>query len=153
MSPEMLHDAVLAWIAADADPQQDLDSLAGYMLHLSDAWARRGEANVVLVHYDDLLADLTGQMRLLADRLGIEVPEQAWPALSEAASFERMRDRADTLVQTPPGTVTDTAAFFRRGTSGAWREILSEEELADYYERTARLAPPDLLQWLHRRRP
>jgi hypothetical protein len=147
----MLHDAVLAWIAADADPHQDLDSLAGFMAHLSDAWARRGEPNVLLVHYDDLLADLTGQMRLLADRLGIDVPERAWPALSEAATFERMRDRADNLVQTPPGTVTDVASFFRSGTSGAARAILSDEELADYYARTARLAAPDLLQWLHRR--
>ena len=33
------------------------------MWHLSDAWARRGEPNVLLVHYDDLLADLEGQMR------------------------------------------------------------------------------------------
>ena len=149
-SPEMLHDAVLAWIATDADPHQDLDSLAGFMTHLSDAWARRDEPNVLLVHYDDLLADLPGQMRLLASRLGIDVPERAWPGLTEAATFERMRDRADSLVQIPPGTVTDVASFFRRGTSGAGRGILSDDELADYHARTARLAPPDLLQWLHR---
>jgi aryl sulfotransferase len=149
MSREMLREALLRWIAGDDDPRRDLDSLAGFMWHLSDAWARRGEPNVLLVHYDDLLADLEGQMRWLAGRLGIAVPEQAWPALIQAAMLESMRDRADELIPAPPGLVADSAAFFRRGTSGAGREILSEEEMAGYYARAARLAPPDMLEWLH----
>ena len=45
----------------------------------------------------------------------------------------------------------DPAFFFRRGTSGAGREILSDEELAGYHARAAQLAPPDLIEWLHRR--
>jgi aryl sulfotransferase len=148
-SPEQLHDALLRWIADDDDPRRHPDSLPGVMWHLSDAWARRGEPNVLLVHYDDLLADLEGQMRWLAGRLGIAVPEQAWPALIQAATFERMRDRADGLVPTPRGLLEDAASFFPRGTSGAGREILSDEEMAGYYARAAQLAPPDMLEWLH----
>jgi len=149
MSREMLHDAVLRWIAGDDASGRHPDSLPGVMWHLSDAWSRRGEPNVLLVHYDDLLADLGGRMRWLAGRLGIAVPEQAWPALVQAATFERMRGRADGLVPTPPGLLTDATSFFPRGTSGAGREILSDEEMAGYYARAARLAPPDLLEWLH----
>lgn len=149
MSRAMLHDALLKWIADDDDARRDPDSLSGIMWHLSDAWARRGEPNVLLVRYEDLLADLEGQMRWLAGRLGITVPEQAWPALTQAATFERMRDRADILVSTPPGASVDTASFFRRGTSGAGSEILSDEEIAGYYARAAQLAPPDMLDWLH----
>jgi aryl sulfotransferase len=145
---EMLHDALVKWIAADRDPREHPDSLAGVMWHLSDAWARRGEPNVVLVRYEDLLADLEGQMRRLAGRLGITVPEPAWPTLTQAATFGHMKDRADTLVQAPPGISGDAAAFFRRGTSGAGRELLSDEELADYHAHAARLAAPDLLGWL-----
>jgi len=146
-----MRDALLAWITDDSDPRQDPDSLPGFMAHMTDAWARRGEPNVLLVHYDDLLADLPGQMRRLAGQLGIEVPERDWPALIQAATFERMRDRADSIVQTPPETVTDIASFFRRGTSGAGRELLSKEELSGYYARAARTASPDMLEWLHRR--
>ena len=40
--------------------------------------------------------------------------------------------------------------FVRRGRSGSGRELLTAGELASYYQRTARLAPPDLLAWLHR---
>ena len=104
---------------------------------------------MLLVHYDDLSADLDGQMRALAARLGFAVPEAAWPALVDAASFAGMRGRADWLVPTA-GLFTSNAAFFRRGRSGAGRETLSEAELAGYCERAAQLAPADLLAWLHR---
>jgi aryl sulfotransferase len=149
MSREMLHDAVLSWIADDEDARRDPDSLSSVMWHLSDAWARRGEPNVLLVRYEDLLADLEGQMRWLAGRLGIAVPEPAWPALIQAASFENMRDSADNLVEVPPGVSLDKSSFFHRGTSGAGGEILTDEELARYYARAAELAPADMLDWLH----
>jgi len=48
------------------------------------------------------------------------------------------------------GVFKDNAAFFRRGTSGAGREILSTQELAGYRARVARLAPAELIAWLHR---
>ena len=62
------------------------------MLHLSDAWGRRHDPNVVLLHYDDLLADLDGAMRRLAAQLGIAVDEGCWPGLVRAATFEEMRE-------------------------------------------------------------
>jgi aryl sulfotransferase len=148
-SREMLHDALLTWIADDDDPCQYPDSLPGVMRHLSDAWARRGDPNVLLVRYDDLLADLEGQMRWLAGKLAITVPDQAWPLLTQAATFGRMKDRADTLIPVPPGVSADAAAFFRRGSSGAGRELLSDDEMAGYYARVTQLAPPDMLEWLH----
>ncbi len=42
---------------------------------------RRSDANLVLVHYDDLRADLDGEMRRFADRLGIAVADLAPPDL------------------------------------------------------------------------
>jgi aryl sulfotransferase len=143
-----LHDWLLSWIAGDDDPRERLDSLPGVMWHLSDAWARRGQPNVLLVHYDNLLAALESQMRRLAGQLGIAVPEQDWPRLVRAATFESMSRSADTLVPTA-GILKSSAAFFRRGTSGAGREILSRGELAAYHARAAQLAPPGLLTWLH----
>ena len=145
-----LHDWLTDWINEDAGPRKEMDSLPGVMWHLSDAWARRTEPNVLLVRYDDLLDDLEGQMRWLAGQLGIAVPDKAWPALVRAATFEGMRGSADKLVPTA-GIFKSSAAFFRRGNSGAGREILSDEEIAAYHARAARLAPPDMLAWLHSR--
>ncbi len=143
-----LHDWLLRWIDRDADPREEMDSLPGLMWHLSDAWSRRAAPNVVLVHYDNLSADLDGQMRRIAGRLGIAVPAERWPALVHAATFEQMRANADRMVAAAR-ILKSSAAFFRRGTSGAGREILTEQELAHYHDRVSQLAPPDLVSWLH----
>lgn len=148
-----LRDWLLSWIRSDAEPRDELDSLPGVMWHLADAWARRAEPNVILVHYDDLSADLEGEMRRLASTLGIAVADHKWPELVGAATFEHMRGNARDLAPDPSSVLKDRSAFFRRGRSGAAREILTEEELALYADRTARLAPADLLTWLHHEVP
>lgn len=127
-------------------------ALPGVMWHLVDAWERRGEPKVVLVHYEDLQHDLEGQMRRLAVRLGIDVSEATWPRLVEAATFESMRSRSDLLAPDPSDVLRSRQAFFRSGSSGAGRALLPAEALDRYHARAARLAPADLLAWLHRDR-
>lgn len=145
------HDWLLDWINADADPRESLDSLPGVLHHLSDAWYRRDEPNVVLFHYADLSADLAGQMRLVADQLKVDIPDQAWPSLVDAATFTSMRANAEQLIPNRDGILKDSAAFFRQGTSGDGERLLTEAELAAYHARVADLAPRDLLAWLHQR--
>ncbi|MFI7611143.1 sulfotransferase domain-containing protein [Nonomuraea terrae] len=146
-----LRDWLLHWMDKDVPPLDDMDSLPGVMRHLSDAWERRlRQPNVVLVHYDDLLTDLAGEMRELARALNISVPENIWPTLVKAATFDTMKSRADSLAPNTGDVLKDAAAFFHRGASAAGRVLLNDDELARYQERTRRLAPPDLLEWLHR---
>jgi hypothetical protein len=137
------------WIDADDDPRAWPDSLPGVMWHLSDAWTRRDEPNVVLVRYEDLVADLEGGMRRLAGELGIAVPEPTWPALVDAATFTRMRERAADLAPDRGGIMKDRAAFFRRGGPGAGADELGTAGVERYHARAQQLAPPDLLAWLH----
>ncbi len=146
-------EALLHWIDPGNAPAHVRESftLPAVLEHLSAAWARRCEPNVALVHYEDLSADLEGQMRLLAVRLGISVPEALWPRLVAAATFEQMRAAADRL-QPLPELADHPKSFFRSGRSGAGRELLTGAELARYYDLAARLAPADLLDWLHRER-
>lgn len=121
---------------------------------LSSAWERRNEPNVVLVHYDDLSADLPGEMRRLARRLDISVPEDKWPSLVQAATFRQMQAAADQLQPLQKEPERDVskghAAFFRKGSSGDGRALLTEAEAARYYTRAAQVAPQKLLTWLHR---
>jgi hypothetical protein len=145
-----LREWLSAWIDSDAHPREFMDSLPGVLWHLSDAWSRRAEPNIVLVHYDDLTNDLEGEMRGIAARLAISVPNATWPELVHAAEFEQMRARAELLAPDAMGMLKDRAKFFRRGTSGAGREVASPEELLRYDARAAELAPPDLLTWLQR---
>ncbi|MEU4550690.1 sulfotransferase domain-containing protein [Micromonospora violae] len=135
------------WVDREVDPRAELDSLTGVLMHLSDAWARRNEPNVELVHYDDLLTDLGGAMRRLADRWDLPTPG---PDLVEAATFGRMREQADRLAPDTLGVLRDRQAFFRRGGSGQGRDLLDAAARSRYQQRVAGLAPPDLLSWLHR---
>lgn len=138
------------WIDDDADPHGALDSLPGVLRHLSDAWIRRRGPNVVLVHYADLLADLDGQMRRLADLLHFSVDTDAWQDLVAAARFDSMRAHADRLVPDRLGVLRRPAAFFFEGTTGSGARSLTAAQLARYHRRAAALAPGDLLAWLHR---
>jgi aryl sulfotransferase len=145
-----LHTWLLSWIEQDGNPREELDSLCGVMWHFSDAWQRRDDANVVLVHFDDLREDLKGEMRRLAGLLQIDVPDPTWPQLIEAARFDTMKARANQLAPNHAGILKSRQAFFRSGKSGTGRAVLSTAELDRYRERTARMAPSDLLAWLHR---
>jgi aryl sulfotransferase len=143
---------LLKWIAREHQSSAPLEfSLPSIFRHISDAWARRDAPNIVLMHYEDLSADLEGQMRYLATRLGITVPGKLWPGLVKAATFEQMRGTAD-RIQPLGGLVKpkDNAAFFRAGRSGSGSELLTAAELADYHARAAKVLPPDLMAWLHR---
>jgi hypothetical protein len=104
----------------------------------------------VLLHYHDLDADLEGQMRCLADQLGIDIPARLWPSLVTAASFEQMRRRAS-MTAPEAGISRDDAAFFKKARIGEWRQILdNEQDLLRYNDRAVALAPPALLSWIHR---
>ncbi len=142
---------LLGWIDNDADPREQLDSIRGVLWHDAGAWARRTDSNTVLLHYSDLSADLAGQMRQLAGRLGIAVPEAVWPDLIDAATFASMRASAGQIIGASR-ILKSPQAFFRRGTSGSGRELLTPDEVAHYYARAAALAPADMLTWLHRPR-
>lgn len=149
-----LRDWLLRWIDRDDSPVESPDNLRGVLWHVSDAWARRADPGidgpqVVLVHYDELQANLELEMRRLADRLAIVVAPELWPALVRAATFAQMRAKAAQKAPDPAGVLRDPAAFFRRGYSGAAAEVLTAAEIAHYHDRSAGFAPAEVLSWLH----
>ncbi len=142
------------WLWADTEfvnsPNGFGATLANQAHHLQTFWDRRHEPRVVLLHYDDLLADLPGQLRRLAAALEIDRSPERIEELAASATFERMRERADELA---PGIDSNiwrsNRAFFHSGTSGQWRDLLSPADVHRYRERLAQLASPDLIDWLH----
>ncbi|BCJ39363.1 sulfotransferase [Actinoplanes ianthinogenes] len=140
--PAGSRERVLQWIS---------DSLPGLVHHLGQAWERRDDPAVVLVHHADLSRDLDGEMRRIAGRLGIEIPEEAWPGLVAAAGFEAMRARAGELAPDEQlGLFTSKSAFFRSGRAGEWRDLLTGEDEAAYDRLLRSLATAEFVEWLHR---
>jgi aryl sulfotransferase len=138
------------WVDDDTPPKDSGSSLLRTLRHLETFWSMRNAGNVVMLHYSDLKADLEGQMRALAVRLAIAVPEDRWPTLVEAATFDAMRRNADkTVPNASKGFWRDPNEFFHRGTSGQWRDLLGPDDLVRYDKRVATLVAPDLAAWAH----
>jgi hypothetical protein len=139
------------WVDDPTPPEDMAMSLAGMLHHLRGFWEVRDRDDIILVHYDDLQTDLEGEMRRIAGRLGIDVVEDRWPALVKAATFSEMRSRAAVVAPDTANHIwKSTTDFFHRGTSGQWSGVVDDELLAHYEARLRQLAPPDLIEWLHR---
>jgi aryl sulfotransferase len=135
----------------DVPPVNTTSSLRSSVHHYTLALAAQDRPNVVVVHYADLKADLDGEMRRIAGRLGIVVPEETWPALVEAATFERMRARADLLApDARQGFWKANQGFFHSGTGGGWRDFFDDAAQARYDARIAAIASPEVIAWAHR---
>ena len=143
VSPRPPRPALAEWLAgwtrSTATAQDSMDSLAGVVHHAADAWTRRDDRLVLVVRYEDLVADLEGQIRVLAERLDLMPDPIAWPALVEGAGFAAMRAAAATRAPVGGGVLKDPAAFFRRGTPGAGREVLGAGDAAAYEQRVREL--------------
>jgi hypothetical protein len=148
--PDGERDRFWRWVDDETPSTQVGSSLRRTVEHLQTFRDAGDDLDIVYLHYDALRADLEGQMRHLAARLGIVVDAYRWPRLVQSATFESMRARADTLI--PGGDRQqwiDPAAFFRRGTSGQWRDLLDEADIARYAARVRALASDDLVEWVH----
>lgn len=141
------------WLDADlANSPVDMPMvLANLLQHLQTFWDRREEPQIELFHYSDLLADLPGQLQHLAAVLAIDVSEERIEQFAGAATFNHMRQHADTLApEAERGIWQDNQQFFHSGTNGQWRELgLDDAALQRYRDRVAKLASPDLADWVH----
>ncbi len=144
------------WVGSPPPRGNPTGSLAGLTNHFRASWERRNTPNVTLLHYQHLETGLASEMRCIADVLGIQVAHETWPTLLRAATFDAMRARADDLV--PEVHITsfwnDNTAFFRRGTSGQWRDVLSPNRQQTYLARLDELdIEPALRAWIHGEAP
>jgi aryl sulfotransferase len=152
--PEDPRDCWRSWMTRASFPwETDGWPYWSHHYHADSFWQYRRLPNLLIVHYNDLQADLPGQMRRVAQFVGIEVPEDDWPARVEAARFHSMREEAlrqETFQAHENWSKTwkdGAASFFFKGTNGRWRDVLGPEDLV-LYERAAARLDPALRAWL-----
>jgi aryl sulfotransferase len=112
-------------------------------------WAARRDANMLLVHYNDLKADLAGEIARLALYLEIELPGAVMDEVVAAADFEAMRAQGEALM---PGAerawVGGVSTFLHKGVNGRWQGVFAEADLATYKAKIATEFTPALAAWL-----
>ncbi len=119
--------------------------------HAQTWWNYRHLPNILFVHYNDLLADLEGEIARVAAFLGIAVAPETVHAIAGLVGFDSMKRDAERLV---PGRGTrfrgGPTTFIFKGTNGRWREALGDEDLALYPAAVARELTPDFAEWLEK---
>jgi aryl sulfotransferase len=132
-----IHEFFDRWIAA-----------ALTMQHIATWWNLRSHPNVLLVHYNDLKADLDQEMRRVAAFLNMDIPIALWPEVVERCTFEGMRAGVEKVGDFDRKFVGGAQSFLFRGTNGRWRGVLSDSELERYQQRVDELLPPEAAHWL-----
>jgi aryl sulfotransferase len=112
-------------------------------------WALRDAPNVKLVHFNDLKADLDGQMREIADFLEVRLPDDVWPQAVEHCTFDWMKAHSELCA--PLGGMpweggSDT--FINKGVNGRWRDVLPPEESKAYERKAEEMLGFECARWL-----
>jgi aryl sulfotransferase len=135
-----------AWLAdggARGDPG------ASYWEVERSYWARRGDANMLLMHYADMKADLGAEVRRIAAFLEIDLPAAIMGEIVAAARFETMREQGAQLM---PGAENawngGSQRFLYKGVNGRWKDVLAAADLAEYEAKVQRELSPSLAAWL-----
>ncbi|HZZ90410.1 MAG TPA: sulfotransferase domain-containing protein [Caulobacteraceae bacterium] len=116
-------------------------------------WGARREPNMLLVHYNDLKADLAGEIARIARFLELEVAPKAMDEIVAAADFKAMSAQGAELL---PGIenvwVEGPKTFLYKGVNGRWQGVVSDLDLTAYKAKVAREFTPALAAWLEQGR-
>jgi len=138
-----IHQYFLDWLDKDGFP------FWPFWENIWSWWEIRHLPNVMLLHFNDLKADMPGQMRQIARFLQIPIDEGRWPAMLEHCSFDYMKQHGEKTVPLG-GAIFEGGAktFINKGTNGRWRDILTPQDNRRYEDRARRELGEDCARWL-----
>jgi aryl sulfotransferase len=124
------------------------NGLADFCEQAVTYWDRRDVPNVHLFHYQDLWDDLGGEMRRVAQVLGVRVDERRWSEFVEAATLDSRRARAGSSAPEAHLSIWhDPQAFFRVGGKREWAALLDASDVDHFHARLTQLAG-DAAPWI-----
>lgn len=112
-------------------------------------WEVRNLPNVYFIHFANLKNDMPGEIRRLAEFLGIAIDEQNWQSILDHCSFDYMKENATKSVPLS-GVFWDGGAqtFIHKGINGRWRDVLKQDEVEKYERLAEQELDPACAHWL-----
>ncbi|KAF5977576.1 n-hydroxyarylamine sulfotransferase [Fusarium bulbicola] len=114
-------------------------------------WEHRDQTNLLLVHFNDLKADLEGGIKRIAKFLEIpDMPEDKFKDVVEHSTFDWMKEHAH-LAAPPQAEVAwanGAKDFVYKGTNSRWKDVLSEEDCKMYEKRAKDDLGEECANWL-----
>jgi aryl sulfotransferase len=112
-------------------------------------WEIRDLPNVYMLHFNELKADMPGEIRKLAAYLDIPINEDKWDDILHHCSFDYMKANATKSV--PMGGIFwegGAETFIHKGINGRWKDLLSDAEIACYEARAVEELGEECATWL-----
>jgi len=113
-------------------------------------WDIRHLPNVLLLHFNNLKADMPGEIRRIAAFLNIDIDnKEAWEAIIEHCSFQYMRENASRLTPLFDQLFEGGGkSFIHKGSNGRWRDVLTPADIQKYEGLAREKLTPECMHWL-----
>lgn len=158
LCPQDIHECWTTWINRGwFEWESEGYPHSGNLYHTQSWWKFRHLDNILFVHFNDLLANLTKEIRRIADYLEIDLSEEALSTIAQAVSFSSVKQNAAMMGPMPVESAQNIwkqglDTFFFKGTNGRWKEVLTEAELVMYEQAKTRVLTADCTAWLEQGR-
>lgn len=112
-------------------------------------WAIRDLPNVKFVHFANLKRDPEGEIRAIADFLGVTLTDAQWRQALLHCSFDYMKAHAE-LAAPLGGMLWEGGAttFINKGTNGRWQNVLPDADSRAYERRAIEELGAECAHWL-----
>ncbi len=119
------------------------------MRHTQTYWDYRHLPNFLFVHFADLLGEPLGEIRRVAEFLGMALSDTQLAAVVRATRFDAVKKAADVHMPHLETFFKGGAdSFFFSGSNGRWRDVLTDADLELYASAKQRVLSDDCAQWL-----
>jgi aryl sulfotransferase len=133
----------LSWINGNGYP------IWPFWEHVRSWWSVRHLPNVLLLHFNELKADLEGSIGRIAAFLDIAVDSSVMPQIVRHCTFDYMKRHAAEFA--PRGGIAwrgGAATFINKGSNGRWRDRLTPDDNMAYELRAGQELGCQCAHWL-----
>jgi aryl sulfotransferase len=110
------------------------------------AWSLRGNANVLLLHYNEIIGDLPAAVRRIAVFERVDLSEARVREIVALCNFDEMRRQSRTIA--PSHKRFDIGHHFNKGIAGGGEWIFPRTEFRDEYRVLANALGSECFYWL-----
>ncbi len=109
----------------------------------------RHQNNVLMIHFSDLKKDLEGNIRVIADFIGLSVQPDKWSGIVDRCSFKWMKEHAHHFEPCVNGiSMLQRGAMIREGKINSYKNLFSREQLKRWNSIHEQLLPDkDIRRW------
>ena len=117
--------------------------------HVQSWWNFRSLSNILFVHFNDLLTDLAGGIKRIANFLDIVTSDDMVRSIAHATTFSTMQKNSGQIaVFADRYFEGGSKAFINKGTNGRWKHVLSPADLSLYQAAATHILSPECAAWL-----